>query len=745
MRTGQRGAALPLGIALLLCGTLAGFVLYNTGQSATDKARVVNAADAASYSGLVWQARALNFQAYTNRAMVANQVSMAQAVTLRSWATYGAITTQNMELVLGKIPYIGPIFIGAARVMEGVNRVVEPVADVMLGAVNAVNVGLRHAQSAMFVSSFAATPEIISAVVESSDPRFTADTAFSVVGVLGNLSQWSGFTRSVGTDDVDGMRARAELIRGSQGEFTKERDWKLLPADFHLLVASFNVRREGETRLVESTGDDGELVFEWKAKDTVSLDLGHWSWRGWKHTDVPIGWAEAYANSIRDDRTIEEGACTSERDFVASTSIFGGGRDCERWLSGKNENAERLADAGVKFGRTESRVSMDTYSGINPFRDLSEDAIEEDFPTMQLKVEVALPADGVRSSDALGSGGDFRTGYRTPGNVLTSVSVAEVFFKPPMADREGGEIEFANAYGPWWDVRLAPVSEADRMLAFAGRDHRSTELGGTRAPGVGGGAGSLEAWDGTGGGASGDRSIADAIGGIAEVARATGADEVIEEALVGAIEDAATGMLTGLLERRAGIGSRDDLEGWVVEQSGIDVAAARATYENSKAEVDAIQGEIDRVRDLLETEIADLVLERIGEAFGTEAGLLDALGDPAALEADKAAARERLDELEGRLVRELGREIVERVEAVTDVFELPEAMARQHVRMMIKALREELAETPDWVPFGADPIRDAGTGPGPGDGTEPADGAGGGPADGPAGGPADGQVAGDAS
>ena len=745
MRTGQRGAALPLGIALLLCGTLGGFVLYNTGQSATDKARVVNAADAASYSGLVWQARALNFQAYTNRAMVANQVSMAQAVTLRSWASYGAITTQNMELVLGKIPYIGPIFIGAARVMEGVNRVVEPVADVMLGAVNAVNAGLRHAQTAMFVSSFAATPEIISAVVESSDPRFTADTAFSVVGVLGNLDEWRGFTRSVGTDDVDGMRARAELVRGSQGEFTKERDWELLPVDFHLLVASFNVDREGETRLVESMDADGNLVFEWKAKDTVSLDLGHWSWRkGWDHTDVPIGWAEAYANSIQDERTIEEGACTSERDFFQSLSPFGDGRDCERWLD-RNENAERLADAGVRFGRTESRVSMNAYQGINPFRDLSEDAIEEDFPTMRLKVEVALPADGVRSSDALGSGGDFRTGYRTPGDVLTSVSVAEVFFKPPMADREGGGIEFANAYSPWWDVRLAPVSEADRMLAFAGRDHRSTELGGTRAPGVGGGgAGSLEEWDGTGG-AAGERSIADAVGGIAEAARAAGADDTIREALVGAIEDAATGILAGLLERRAGIGSRDDLEAWVGEQSGIDVAGARATYEDSRAEVDAIQGEIDRVRDLLETEIRDLVLERIGEAFGTEAGLLDALGDPAALEADKAAARERLGELEGRLVRELGREIVERVEAVTDVFELPETMARQHVRMMIKALREELAETPDWVPFGADPIRDAGTGPGPGDGTEPAGGAGEGPARGSAGEPADGQVAGGTS
>ena len=79
----ESGQALPLGLALVLFGVFGALVLFNTGKVTTDKTKLVNAADAAAYSGSVWQARALNYQAYTNRAMVANQVSIAQAVTLQ--------------------------------------------------------------------------------------------------------------------------------------------------------------------------------------------------------------------------------------------------------------------------------------------------------------------------------------------------------------------------------------------------------------------------------------------------------------------------------------------------------------------------------------------------------------------------------------------------------------------------------------------------------------------------------------
>ena len=58
------------------------------GQIVAAKVRLVGAADAAAYSAAVWQARALNFQAYMNRGIVANEVATAQLVSLRSWSAY---------------------------------------------------------------------------------------------------------------------------------------------------------------------------------------------------------------------------------------------------------------------------------------------------------------------------------------------------------------------------------------------------------------------------------------------------------------------------------------------------------------------------------------------------------------------------------------------------------------------------------------------------------------------------------
>lgn len=66
---------------LVLCCALFYFSV-NTGQIAVEKTRVVNASDAAAYSAGIVQARALNLTAYTNRAIVANQVAVAQMLTL---------------------------------------------------------------------------------------------------------------------------------------------------------------------------------------------------------------------------------------------------------------------------------------------------------------------------------------------------------------------------------------------------------------------------------------------------------------------------------------------------------------------------------------------------------------------------------------------------------------------------------------------------------------------------------------
>ncbi|PUE51773.1 TadE/TadG family type IV pilus assembly protein [Limnohabitans sp. 2KL-51] len=84
-RHGQRGQALVFVTVTILIMVIAVFMTYNVGQLTNQKTRLQNTADAAAYSAALAQARDYNFSAYMNRAMIANDVSAAQQLALRSW------------------------------------------------------------------------------------------------------------------------------------------------------------------------------------------------------------------------------------------------------------------------------------------------------------------------------------------------------------------------------------------------------------------------------------------------------------------------------------------------------------------------------------------------------------------------------------------------------------------------------------------------------------------------------------
>lgn len=82
----QRGQALVFTTVTALIMLLAMLSMYSIGQLTNEKIRLQNTADSAAYSAAVAQARDYNFSAYTNRAMIANDVAIAQLVALRSWS-----------------------------------------------------------------------------------------------------------------------------------------------------------------------------------------------------------------------------------------------------------------------------------------------------------------------------------------------------------------------------------------------------------------------------------------------------------------------------------------------------------------------------------------------------------------------------------------------------------------------------------------------------------------------------------
>ncbi len=110
----QRGQAMVL-VVVFIVVVLTGFlVLFNTGQLTRQKMEIQNAADAAAYSAALLYARQLNFMAYTNRAMIANEAAIGQFSAFAAWAMkYHLGATENtpslraLRVTLNAIPIVG--------------------------------------------------------------------------------------------------------------------------------------------------------------------------------------------------------------------------------------------------------------------------------------------------------------------------------------------------------------------------------------------------------------------------------------------------------------------------------------------------------------------------------------------------------------------------------------------------------------------------------------------------------------
>lgn len=108
--------------AILGAGLLS---IYNTAQLSTAKRELVNAADASAYSGASIIAQGLNYTAYTNRAILANNALIGQMMAMRStlsmseWYWKTTATSWNALKALTRfIPYVGGVISSIAGAAE---------------------------------------------------------------------------------------------------------------------------------------------------------------------------------------------------------------------------------------------------------------------------------------------------------------------------------------------------------------------------------------------------------------------------------------------------------------------------------------------------------------------------------------------------------------------------------------------------------------------------------------------------
>lgn len=126
------GQALILVMAIVLVASVVLFMVFNSGRTVNEKINLVNAADAAAYSGAQIAARQLNFMAYTNRAMIANEVAIGHMLSYQMEVEIIAQGVSGMLDAIGSlvswIPLLGPL----------INYILSAISDVVEDALGVV-------------------------------------------------------------------------------------------------------------------------------------------------------------------------------------------------------------------------------------------------------------------------------------------------------------------------------------------------------------------------------------------------------------------------------------------------------------------------------------------------------------------------------------------------------------------------------------------------------------------------------
>ncbi|MBV6415642.1 MAG: hypothetical protein CMLOHMNK_00155 [Steroidobacteraceae bacterium] len=268
----EHGQAVVFVVALLGCLAAAALFVFEGGRLTAQKRRLIDAADAAALSAAVFEARVLNFESYMNRAIVANEVATAQAVSLRSWLDYMTRTVARANRVTRFIPYLGAAVQSLRGVMAGANRAAQPLLVAGEGTLAAFTVDFAAAAEALHQAALPAARELARRTATDNFPGATLSARGEAALAL-HGTRWVAFTRSYG--GAQRTRQKDVIVR-SLDRFTADRG-----AAFRVPVIA-RLEKRGGTDLLGFT--------TWRGMDTFALHLR--SLFGWREA-FSIGWGAA--------------------------------------------------------------------------------------------------------------------------------------------------------------------------------------------------------------------------------------------------------------------------------------------------------------------------------------------------------------------------------------------------------------------------------------------------------------------
>lgn len=420
-RRSVRGQVLALLLPLLVVLVAALWWILETGEGVAEKQRLRNTADAAALAGAVWQAKVLNFDAYMNRAIVANEAVIAQSVSLRGWSAYMNDLLPKATLLTGAVPYLGEAMLFLQRSWNLLDRALQPTLLIAEAGTSVVNHDLALAQRVVHAAFPAALDSIVRDVVTRNDPRYRVTTGGDWM-LMRTAFDWSNFTAFYGGSWRWRQR---DVVQRSMDGFSHQRNWSiaLLPG-----AVLGRVEKRAGTELI---GFD-----TWRAIETLAIHQRRYLIVGRMRETTPVAWAGA-ENGLR---TLARG-------------VHGGAYST-------NPRTARLAE--------QQMVGGVTYLGLPSMWDLSAlQRVRFSPPVVAVRISLSdSDRRGARASFGFASvptlsGQSVSLGNTTPLPMTVEAAATTTFSRPvPRAD---GARELPSLYNPYWRPRLTSLSSFDRL------------------------------------------------------------------------------------------------------------------------------------------------------------------------------------------------------------------------------------------------------------------------------------------
>lgn len=508
----QSGQALVLTIAFSAVTAVMVFFLFSTAQLANQKTKLQNTADAAAFSSGVLQARDYNFSAYTNRAMVANHVAMAQFVGLDSWTEELLIEFKQDPCIPPPIPFtplvskcsgaaaasLGSLMwntpqtlaLNAAKVTRQLFNAEKPIAR----GLEPLIATLRLAQTTYHAASLAqfTIGSSVDGVVKANDPNAKISRSTFSTGVTAKeIIDWRGFTKTLSTQPELKRFANVTVDSAAQDGFTKSRKMvrisptpniiyspvkPLLCPAAQITGVNMEMAHGGGTQMSQD-------MTRWFAIDSAGV-LGAWGcW--WSYGPVEFGFLLPITSIYMDFKTPANGGSMAGASAGYSMNGYSSPSNTYRAYGGIGGALAGLGlPAGfIRYAKGPGSNVAPNYRGMRSYEDVSKYATKPTGQTDALNIAPTLTIEVEKN------GSDIRTAAQVlPGNnvlklndnlksnVMRVVASSQAYFmRPTRADhrlrlngsyqRTDSKTEYASLYNPYWQARLVATPRLDVELS----------------------------------------------------------------------------------------------------------------------------------------------------------------------------------------------------------------------------------------------------------------------------------------